>query len=96
MAPQKGTGHSPVDEGGSCCSSTSVAGGGRSSCCAPKPTSQHLAIDPVCAMEVDRAAAPGGSLRLGGETHFFCSTFCRAKFAASAGLPQKDGGGERI
>jgi hypothetical protein len=35
-------------------------------------------------MEVDPAAPAGGSFILGAETHFFCSTFCRAKFAESA------------
>jgi hypothetical protein len=35
-------------------------------------------------MEVDPAAPAGGSFTVGAETHVFCSTFCRAKFAESA------------
>jgi YHS domain-containing protein len=34
-------------------------------------------------MEVDRASPPGGVLDIGGQKYFFCSTFCRAKFAGS-------------
>jgi YHS domain-containing protein len=36
-------------------------------------------------MEVDRNAPSGGSFDLDGTTYYFCSTFCRAKFAGVAG-----------
>jgi hypothetical protein len=38
-------------------------------------------------MEVDMAEPPGGSINLGGTTHYFCSTFCLAKFTATAVAP---------
>src|SRR5574341_229188 len=40
------------------------------------------AIDPVCGMQVDPARAPA-CLEHSGETVFFCSEHCRAKFAAA-------------
>ncbi|MGH7014817.1 MAG: heavy metal translocating P-type ATPase [Stellaceae bacterium] len=40
------------------------------------------AADPVCGMIVDPAATPHRA-RHGGQDHFFCSTGCRAKFAAA-------------
>ena len=38
--------------------------------------------DPVCGMDVDPAAAKGGSAEHGGTTYFFCSAKCREKFVA--------------
>jgi YHS domain-containing protein len=66
-----------------------MPGNEHASCCAPRNEVGNTAVDPICQMEVDRSSPPGGSLELGGETYFFCSTFCRAKFAgarASASL----------
>ncbi|HZP78645.1 MAG TPA: heavy metal translocating P-type ATPase [Pseudolabrys sp.] len=47
--------------------------------------SDHHAIDPVCGMSVDPATAKH-RYQLQGETYYFCSAGCRAKFAAD---PQK-------
>ena len=45
-------------------------------------TMRRGATDPVCGMKVDRAKAT--RLEVGGETYFFCSEHCRARFEASA------------
>ncbi|MEX0742383.1 MAG: YHS domain-containing protein, partial [Phycisphaeraceae bacterium] len=37
------------------------------------------ATDPVCGMRVDPASAAGAA-EYGGDTYYFCSTGCRAKF----------------
>jgi YHS domain-containing protein len=34
-------------------------------------------------MNVDRSSPPGGTVEVGGQTYYFCSTFCRAKFAGT-------------
>jgi Cu+-exporting ATPase len=47
-------------------------------------TAIATAIDPVCGMTVDPAKAAGSS-RYGGETVYFCSTHCKAKFDANPG-----------
>jgi P-type Cu+ transporter len=39
-------------------------------------------VDPVCGMTIDPARAAGSS-RYGGETVYFCSTHCKAKFDAN-------------
>jgi Cu+-exporting ATPase len=39
------------------------------------------AIDPVCKMEVDTEAPPGGTYELDGTTYYFCSPGCREDFA---------------
>jgi Cu+-exporting ATPase len=39
-------------------------------------------IDPVCGMTVSPERARGGSFAHGGVTYYFCSTGCRARFAA--------------
>jgi Cu+-exporting ATPase len=44
-------------------------------------TKATAAIDPVCGMKVDPAAA-AGSHEYGGQTYYFCSTHCLHKFAA--------------
>jgi Cu+-exporting ATPase len=44
-----------------------------------------MAIDPVCHMTVDPATA-AGSFEYGGQTYYFCSTHCVAKFKSD---PQK-------
>ncbi|MHB8765677.1 MAG: heavy metal translocating P-type ATPase, partial [Deferrisomatales bacterium] len=41
-----------------------------------------VATDPVCRMEVDPDAAPGGSAVHEGQTYSFCHPACREKFAA--------------
>jgi Cu+-exporting ATPase len=41
-----------------------------------------MAIDPVCAMEVDELNPKGGSHIYNGVTYYFCSQGCRQKFAA--------------
>src|ERR1051325_4324567 len=40
-------------------------------------------VDPICGMTVDPARAAGSSQR-GGETFYFCSAKCKAKFEARA------------
>jgi YHS domain-containing protein len=52
-------------------------------CCTTRENAGPRAIDPICEMDVDRSSPPGGTLELDGETYFFCSTFCRAKFAGT-------------
>jgi Cu+-exporting ATPase len=41
-----------------------------------------LTTDPVCHMTVDPAKAAGAST-FGGETYYFCSSSCEAKFDAT-------------
>jgi YHS domain-containing protein len=71
--------HEAAPRAGSCCSPANDGG-----CCARPEGAAGVAIDPVCGMEVDRNAPSGGSLALGGTTYYFCSPFCRAKFAGTA------------
>lgn len=40
--------------------------------------------DPVCGMQVDPAKAAGKS-EYQGQTYYFCSTSCKAKFDANPG-----------
>lgn len=72
--------HAAAPRSGSCCSPANDGG-----CCARSQSAPGVAIDPVCGMEVDRHAPSGGSSDLDGTTYYFCSTFCRAKFAGAAG-----------
>lgn len=56
-------------------------------CCSTSPRrtlSLETEIDPVCGMEVDRSSPTGGTADLNGTRHYFCSVFCRAKFADNA------------
>src|SRR5436305_1403262 len=53
------------------------AGGPFSLALAPAAT----AVDPVCGMTVDPAAAPASHVH-DGQTYYFCCPSCRAKFAA--------------
>ncbi len=46
-------------------------------------------LDPVCGMTVDPARAAGSS-QFGGETIYFCSLHCKAKFDANPGAYVKD------
>ena len=55
----------------------------------PVNSERQLVKDPVCGMEVDPATSEYHSER-DGETHYFCSGHCQAKFAASVKL--EDGG----
>jgi Cu+-exporting ATPase len=64
-----------------CCSPRSAET--RGSCCAPANTTDSRAIDPICGMEVERSAPAGGAAEVDGETYYFCSTFCRARFVES-------------
>ena len=48
------------------------------------PTTSSEAKDPVCGMTVDPAKTPHRHIHRG-ETHFFCSEGCRAKFATDPG-----------
>ncbi|PCC68525.1 Cu+-exporting ATPase [Nannocystis exedens] len=48
---------------------------------APRPAAP--AIDPVCGMTVDPAAARGGHHAHAGRTYYFCNPRCREKFAAA-------------
>jgi Cu+-exporting ATPase len=41
-----------------------------------------MAIDPVCGMEADEESPKGGSHSHAGKTYYFCSDYCRKKFAA--------------
>ena len=79
--------HRAAEHGGGCCSAG--AGQGRGSCCSSEAVLHEGrgARDPICGMEVDMAEPPGGSINLGGTTHYFCSTFCLAKFTATAVAP---------
>jgi YHS domain-containing protein/uncharacterized membrane protein YraQ (UPF0718 family) len=65
-------------------------------------TARRGATDPVCGMKVDRAKAQ--TLRVDGETHYFCSEHCRRAFEADparylgqgpgdGGHPDAEGGG---
>lgn len=45
------------------------------------PPRLATAEDPVCKMQVPKVNPPGGSVKHG-ETFYFCSAACRAKFAA--------------
>jgi len=45
-----------------------------------------MVLDPVCRIEVEEQAAPGGKAQYWGETVFFCSSHCRAAFQRE---PQK-------
>src|ERR1043165_2830855 len=45
-----------------------------------------MAIDPICGMTVDEATAKWTSM-IGGETFYFCSPSCKAKFEAGSGAP---------
>ena len=38
------------------------------------------ATDPVCGMDVDTKAPPGGSYEHEGTTYYFCGTGCRLEF----------------
>ena len=40
------------------------------------------AVDPVCRMEVDPEAPPGGRADYGGRTYYFCNPRCRERFEA--------------
>jgi Cu+-exporting ATPase len=40
-----------------------------------------IAIDPVCGMDVDTEAPPGGSYEYDGTAYFFCAPACREDFA---------------
>jgi YHS domain-containing protein len=78
--------HHPV---GTCCAPRSGHETERS-CCGTAKRAQSGAIDPICQMEVERSAPGGGSVEVGGETFYFCSTFCRARFLEGRS-PQKRG-----
>jgi len=41
--------------------------------------------DPVCGMEVESGAAPGGNATYEGETYDFCSRECHDRFEANPG-----------
>ena len=41
-------------------------------------------IDVVCGMTIERGSAAGTS-QYGGESHFFCSSNCKARFDAEPG-----------
>ena len=45
-------------------------------------TPGDTAIDPVCAMTVEKANPPGGTAEHDGETYYFCSGGCRETFVA--------------
>lgn len=73
----------PAAERGSCCSTPlGTVPQADTGCCAPAPDPRNTAVDPICKMVVDRASPGGGSVEAGGETYFFCSTFCRARFVS--------------
>src|SRR6516162_1710520 len=42
-----------------------------------------VAVDPVCGMDVDPAAAAGASVQDEGQTYWFCSPQCRERFVAN-------------
>lgn len=46
---------------------------------------EGVAVDPVCKMTVEKAAPPGGTHALEGETYYFCAVGCREAFAANPG-----------
>ncbi|MFZ4984996.1 MAG: heavy metal translocating P-type ATPase [Blastocatellia bacterium] len=46
------------------------------------PATVVMVVDPVCRMEIDRATA-AGSCDHQGQTWYFCSTHCQAKFTAN-------------
>ncbi|MGA9522872.1 MAG: heavy metal translocating P-type ATPase [Myxococcaceae bacterium] len=47
------------------------------------PPEPATAIDPVCGMTVDPAAAKGGKIEYQGRDYFFCNPKCAAKFRAN-------------
>ena len=49
---------------------------------APAPVAPPPTRDPVCGMEVDPAAPPGGTVERGRYRYHFCSAGCRARFEA--------------
>lgn len=51
-------------------------------CCHGADAAQRAAIDPVCGMTVDPAHC-AGSVEHGGQTYYFCSTHCVARFRVS-------------
>ena len=70
---------------GGCCSSSTTSGAAeRASCCGSSRVSRDEphATDPVCGMIVDPASPPGGSIEIDGGRVYFCSTFCKARFAS--------------
>jgi len=50
-----------------------------------------MAVDPICGMTVDEATAKWTSVR-GGETFYFCSPSCKAKFEATGNRERVTGG----
>jgi Cu+-exporting ATPase len=52
---------------------------------APAPAPTVSVVDPVCAMTIDPATA-AGSWDYKGQTYYFCSPSCLARFKARAGL----------
>jgi YHS domain-containing protein len=71
--------------GSTCCGSGPRNAQAPGGCCSPRSAPERTAIDPVCKMEVDRQSPPGGTLKTEDGTFYFCSTFCRASFAAERG-----------
>jgi P-type Cu+ transporter len=49
----------------------------------PAPAALPPTRDPVCGMDVDPAAPPGGTVERGRYRYHFCSAACRAKFEAA-------------
>lgn len=76
------SGSSPA--GDSCCSTRPERTTDKGSCCAPRSGPGEMAVDPICGMTVDRTEPAGGSLVVDGQPYYFCSTFCRAKFAGAS------------
>ena len=70
--------------GGCCASSRTSEGEEAVSCCGSSRVSRDEppATDPVCGMIVDPASPPGGSIEIDGGRVYFCSTFCKARFAS--------------
>ena len=56
----------------------------------PAPTTAHQVTDPVCGMAVDPTSAEHTASH-DGETYYFCSAHCKAKFEAG---PEKYAGAE--
>jgi YHS domain-containing protein len=44
-------------------------------------SSKDKARDPVCSMQVDIEAAPGGTHKYGGKTYYFCGPGCKVAFS---------------
>ena len=44
-------------------------------------SAQDKARDPVCSMQVDIEAAPGGTHKHGGKTYYFCGPGCKVAFS---------------